>query len=398
MISSGQSAKLKEIALKHEVLGLGAIRLTGLNAVCAADPANWAATQARISTAIEIAVEETVGPSDLAISIGHSGQVCVFADGDVGYAITEVERLEAAIKSEIFRIDPLLAGYVDTTANAFACDRSEISEELGKVMAAMPEGERRPMWAEATDAAALKTYFSPTWNVEKGAVIEFGARPYDTTGDDVVPFKLGAASGAAQRRRGVETDLATIDACQMAFERLRSRGARAILNASLSAASMRDDVSASRIVGAIKTLDVEYRKLLSCTVHDGQLGASSKDALLAVRSLTPLCREVVLCTVINEKRFSTAQSIGVAELRVDVGAFNHIPEAPVMDMLETFARSARRNGLRVGLDGVATRSMSSFAVCAGITHLSGPAIGDAVSTITKAVKFEPKNLYHIAAR
>jgi hypothetical protein len=88
-----------------------------------------------------------------------------------------------------------------------------------------------------------------------------------------------------------------------------------------------------------------------------------------------VCRNVAIRLSLDHKDFQQVATAGANTVSGDL--LDHDwPERQTLAALNSFAAGATKASLRSSIGGLATSSTVIAAVCAGLGHLSGKAIGD----------------------
>ncbi|MCB9958427.1 MAG: hypothetical protein H6843_07495 [Rhodospirillaceae bacterium] len=410
-LSDAQAARLKAIAAGQEVLSGGAVRLVGISGLQAHYKDTWDAVKEEVFRHAQIAVESVVSGADIVVRVGDHGFLLIFADPDPTRAEDAAGAASDAILHRLFGADANLASMVDTAVRTFTIDKSNLpsliadtseplksghgwSKDSGEAKAFHGAGlADRPDHRDLPDAAPPAIRFHPVWNTAKSVVMDFVAKPQLDRRAALWGPMFGAAETPTERQDALALDLRTLAAVEDELRRLALSESRMLVTACICASSFSSMKLSSQITGAIGKIPKSLRRCLQCVIYETRIGAGAADVDMAARSLAPLCRSTSLATVVKERRFLQARSIGLKAIGVDLSPYGHVPEPAIMARLKTLLESAHSAGLRAFVYGLNSRSLASFAACSGAENLCGDVIGPATSTIPAAIRFEPHHLY-----
>ncbi len=155
---------------------------------------------------------------------------------------------------------------------------------------------------------------------------------------------------------------------------MRGENKRAIIAAPIGRRFIDDEDGLRFLLYQLNMLSDPERQLVVLEIGDAYFGSWPKLAP-RVSAIRRLCRNVGIRLSLDHKDFQQVAATGASSAVGDLSDHDW-PERQTLGELNDFAAGAAKASLRSSIGGLTTSSLVIAAVCAGLGHLSGRAIGD----------------------
>ncbi|WP_119300111.1 hypothetical protein [Dongia deserti] len=219
----------------------------------------------------------------------------------------------------------------------------------------------------------LQLLYKPIWDVRRQAVTAYrmkvtlkvagellGLSEFCVTYDDP---KLQATLNSVILRRLVGQ-----------IQQMRGEKKRAIIVAPINRRFIDDESGLRLVLDQLSLLSEQERQLVVLEIGDAYFG-SWPTLAPRIALIHRVCRNVAIRLSLDQKDFQQVAATGANTVAGDL-ADHDWPERQTLSALNTFADGAAKALLRSSISGLNSSSMVIAAVCAGLGHLSGTAIGE----------------------
>ena len=159
---------------------------------------------------------------------------------------------------------------------------------------------------------------------------------------------------------------------------MRGEKTRAIIVAPIGRRFIDDENGLRFLLDQLSMLSNQERPLVVLEIGDVYFG-SLPTLMPRVSVIRRVCRNISVRLSLDHKDFQQVAATGATMVAGDL--LDHDwPERQVLAALNTFAAAASKAQLRSFIGGLTTSSTVTAAVCAGLDHLSGSAIGEGTPT------------------
>lgn len=239
----------------------------------------------------------------------------------------------------------------------------------GSVLAA---GEQAAQIAPV-EIEELQLLYEPIWDVKRQAVTAYrmnialkvegvmvGLSEFMVTYDDP---NLRASLNAVILRKLVSQ-----------IQLMRGEKKKAIIVAPIGRRSIEDESGLRFVLDQLSLLSEQERQLVVLEISNAYFG--SWPALTPrIAMIHRVCRNVAIRLSLDHKDFQQVAATGANTVTGDLSDHDW-PERQTLAALNAFAASAAKASMRSAVCGLATSSTVIAAVCAGLGHLSGKAVGE----------------------
>jgi hypothetical protein len=227
--------------------------------------------------------------------------------------------------------------------------------------------------AAPVEIEELQLLYEPIWDVKQQAVMAYrmkitlkvegallGLSEFCVTYDDP---KLQATLNSMILRKVVNQ-----------FQHIRGEKKKATIIAPISRRFIDDESGLRFVMDQLSLLSEQERQLVVVEIGDAYFG-SWPTLTPRIAMIHRICRNVAIRLSLDHKDFQQVIATGADTVTGDLSDHDW-PERQALAALNAFAVGATRASLRCSISGLATSSTVIAAVCAGLGHLSGKAIGD----------------------
>jgi hypothetical protein len=219
----------------------------------------------------------------------------------------------------------------------------------------------------------LQLLYDPIWDVKRQAVTAYrmnitlkiegallGLNDFLVTYDDP---NLRAALNSVILRKLVNQ-----------FQLMRGEKKKAIIVVPIGRRSIEDESGLRFVLDQLSLLTEQERQLVVLELNNAYFG--SWPALTPrIAMIHRVCRNVAIRLSLDHKDFQQAAATGANSVTGDLMDHDW-PERQTLAALNAFAAGTAKSSLRSSIGGLATSSTVIAAVCAGLGHLSGKAVGE----------------------
>jgi hypothetical protein len=219
----------------------------------------------------------------------------------------------------------------------------------------------------------LQLLYEPIWDVKRQAVTAYrmnvtlkvegallGLHDFLVTYDDP---QLRAALNSVILRKLVNQ-----------FQLMRGGKKKAIIVVPIGRRSIEDESGLRFVLDQLSLLNEQERQLVVLEISNAYFG-SWLALTPRIAMIHRVCRNVAIRLSLDHKDFQHVAATGADTVTGDLSDHDW-PERQALAALNAFAAGAAKASLRSSIGGLATSSTVIAAVCAGLGHLSGKAIGD----------------------
>jgi len=272
-------------------------------------------------------------------------------------------------------VSPTLAMRLDSLAGKAAPLKAvpitRPSEAPGGPAIAAGAAERAAQVAPV-EIEELQLLYEPIWDVKRQAVTAYrmnvtlklegeqlGLNEFMVTHDDP---KLRASLNAVILRKLVSQ-----------IQLMRGEQKKAIIVAPIGRRSIEDESGLRFVLDQLSLLSEQERRLVVLEISNAYFG--SWPALTPrIAMIHRVCRNVAIRLSLDHKDFQQVAATGANTVTGDLSEHDW-PERQTMAALNAFAAGAAKAPMRSAVCGLGTSSTVIAAVCAGLGHLSGNAVG-----------------------
>lgn len=236
----------------------------------------------------------------------------------------------------------------------------------------------------------LKLLWEPIWDVERQAVTAYrmnitlkvegemlGLNEFMVTYDDP---KLRASLNSVILRRLVSQ-----------MQLMRGEKKKAIIVAPIGRRSIEDESGLRFMLDQLSLLSEQERQLVVLEISNAYFG--SWPALTPrIAMIHRVCRNVAIRLSLDHKDFQQVAATGANTVTGDLSDHDW-PERQTMAALNAFAAGAAKGSMRSSVCGLNTSSTVIAAVCAGLGHLSGKAVGEGTSALLGVYPLSTEGFY-----
>lgn len=223
------------------------------------------------------------------------------------------------------------------------------------------------------DIEELKLLYEPIWDVKRQAVTAYrmnivlkvegavlGLNEFMVTYDD--PNLRASLSSVILRKLVSQIQL------------MRGEQKKAIIVAPIGRRSIEDEIGLRFLLDQLSLLNEQERQLVVLEISNAYFG--SWPALTPrIAMIHRVCRNVAIRLSLDHKDFQQAAATGANTVTGDLSDHDW-PERQAMAALNAFAAGAAKASMRSAACGLGTSSTVIAAVCAGLGHISGTAVGE----------------------
>jgi hypothetical protein len=219
----------------------------------------------------------------------------------------------------------------------------------------------------------LKLLYEPIWDVKRQAVTAYrmnitlkvegvllGLNEFLVTYDDP---QLRAALNSVILRKLVSQ-----------FQMLRGEKKKASIVVPIGRHSLEDESGLRFVLDQLSLLTEQERQLVVLEVSNAYFG-SWPTLTPRIAMIHRVCRNVAIRLSLDHKDFQQVIATGADTVTGDLSEHDW-PERQALTALNAFADGAVKASLHSSIGGLATSSTVIAAVCAGLGHLSGKAVGE----------------------
>jgi hypothetical protein len=219
----------------------------------------------------------------------------------------------------------------------------------------------------------LKLLYEPIWDVKRQAVTAYrmnitlkvegaplGLNEFLVTYDDP---QLRAALNSVILRKLVSQ-----------FQMLRGQKKKASIVVPIGRRSLEDESGLRFVLDQLSLLTEQERQLVVLEVSNAYFG-SWPTLTPRIAMIHRVCRNVAIRLSLDHKDFQQVIATGADTVTGDLSEHDW-PERQALTALNAFADGAVKASLHSSIGGLATSSTVIAAVCAGLGHLSGKAVGE----------------------
>jgi hypothetical protein len=158
------------------------------------------------------------------------------------------------------------------------------------------------------------------------------------------------------------------------FQLMRGEKKKAIIVVPIGRRSIEDESGLRFVLDQLSLLTEQERQLVVLEISNAYFG-SWPTLTPRIAMLHRVCRNVAIRLSLDHKDFQQVAATGANTVTGDLSDHDW-PERQTMAALNAFAAGATKASLRSSVSGLATSSTVIAAVCAGLSHLSGKAVGE----------------------
>lgn len=267
-------------------------------------------------------------------------------------------------------VSPTLAPHLDSLASKAAPLKVV---PITRPSDAAPAASGDPVAAGSAEIEELQLLYEPIWDVKRQAVTAYrmnvtlkvegvllGLNDFMVTYDDPA---LRTSLNAVILRRLVSQ-----------IQLMRGEHRKAIIVAPVGRRTIEDESGLRFVLDQLSLLSEQERRLVVLEISNAYFG--SWPALMPrIAMIHRVCRNVAIRLSLDHKDFQQVAAIGANTVTGDLSDHDW-PERQTLGALNSFAAGATGASLRSAVCGLDTSSTVIAAVCAGLGHLSGKAVGE----------------------